>query len=90
MIASFTRTAIPGFIFRLRTMPLRLLRKPITATRSAIGVTPASLPDSTWPPALWPEGCFLASFDPQAASASASEAARTCADRNVYSGVQAW
>jgi hypothetical protein len=47
-IASPTRTAIPGFIVRLRTIPLRLLRKPMIATRSFIGVSPASLPLSTW------------------------------------------
>lgn len=40
-IASFTRSDWPGFIVRLRTMPLRLLSSPITATRSAIGVIPA-------------------------------------------------
>ena len=43
-IASVTRTDIPGFIRRSRTMPLRLFRRPITATRSCIGVTPTCCP----------------------------------------------
>jgi hypothetical protein len=46
-IASFTRIACPGFIVRLVTIPLRLFSSPITATRSFIGVTPASVPVST-------------------------------------------
>ena len=37
---SLTRIAWPGFSVRSRTMPLRLLSKPSTATRCAIGVTP--------------------------------------------------
>jgi len=40
--ASRIRIACPGLSVRSRTMPLRLLRKPSTATRSAIGVIPAS------------------------------------------------
>jgi len=47
-MASPALTDCPGFIVRLRTIPLRLLRKPMTATRSFIGVSPASLPFSTW------------------------------------------
>jgi len=43
-IASFTRTDIPGFIRRSRTIPLRLFRRPMTATRSCIGVTPTCCP----------------------------------------------
>jgi len=41
-VTSFTRIAWPGFSVRSRTMPLRLLSKPSTATRSAIGVTPGT------------------------------------------------
>ncbi len=37
-MASPTRKASPGFIVRSVVMPLRLLSRPITATRSAIGV----------------------------------------------------
>ena len=39
-MTSLTRIAWPGFKVRSRTIPLRLLRSPSTATRSAIGVTP--------------------------------------------------
>jgi hypothetical protein len=41
MTTSLTRTDCPGFNVRSRTIPLRLLSSPSTATRSAIGVTPA-------------------------------------------------
>jgi len=41
--ASPTRTACPGFIVTSRVSPLRLLSTPSTATRSAIGVAPASV-----------------------------------------------
>ncbi|MEJ7933085.1 hypothetical protein WG907_02295 [Sphingobium sp. AN558] len=37
-MASPARKASPGFIVRSWVMPLRLLSRPITATRSAIGV----------------------------------------------------
>ena len=37
-IASPTRRASPGFILRSVVMPFRLLSRPITATRSAMGV----------------------------------------------------
>jgi hypothetical protein len=37
-IASPARNASPGFILRSRVRPLRLLSRPITATRSAMGV----------------------------------------------------
>jgi len=37
-----TRMAWPGFISRSREMPLRLLSRPITATRWAIGVVPGA------------------------------------------------
>ncbi len=37
-MASPTRSASPGFIVRSVVMPLRLLSRPTTATRSAIGV----------------------------------------------------
>jgi hypothetical protein len=43
-IALFTRTDWPGFIRMSRVMPLRLFRNPMTATRSAIGVTPTCWP----------------------------------------------
>ena len=36
----FQRTDWPGRSFTSCTIPLRLLRMPIVATRSAIGVTP--------------------------------------------------
>ncbi len=38
--ASLMRSAWPGLSMMSRTMPLRLLSRPSTATRSAIGVTP--------------------------------------------------
>ena len=41
-MASLICSDWPGFKVRSRTIPLRLLRKPSTATRSAIGVTPAT------------------------------------------------
>lgn len=37
-MASPTRNASPGFIVRSRVRPLRLLSRPMTAVRSAIGV----------------------------------------------------
>ena len=43
-IASLTRTDWPGLSAMSRTMPLRLLSRPSTATRSAIGVTPSAAP----------------------------------------------
>jgi hypothetical protein len=42
-MTSPTRKAWPGFIVRSREMPLRLLSRPITATRSAIGVVPGAI-----------------------------------------------
>ena len=51
MTTSPTRIASPGFKVRSRDAPLRLLSRPITATRCAIGVEPAktdwSAPTST-------------------------------------------
>jgi len=44
IMASPTRSASPGFMRRSRVRPLRLLSRPITATRSFIGVAPARLP----------------------------------------------
>ena len=41
---SLTRTDWPGRSAMSRTMPLRLLSRPSTATRSAIGVTPSAAP----------------------------------------------
>lgn len=41
-MASPIRIAWPGFSVRSRLWPLRLLRKPITATRWAIGVLPGT------------------------------------------------
>ena len=41
---SFHRADCPGRSATLRTMPLRLLSTPSTATRWAIGVTPAWFP----------------------------------------------
>jgi len=41
-IASPTRSAWPGFRVSSRERPLRLFRKPRTATRSAIGVVPGA------------------------------------------------
>ena len=43
-IALLSRTDCPGFTRTSRVMPLRLLRMPRTATRSAIGVTPTCFP----------------------------------------------
>jgi hypothetical protein len=42
-MTSPARNASPGFIVRSREMPLRLLRSPMTATRSAIGVVPGAI-----------------------------------------------
>jgi hypothetical protein len=41
-------SACPGFIVSSREMPLRLLRSPITATRSAIGVVPGAIAVTVW------------------------------------------
>jgi hypothetical protein len=41
-ITSLTRNAWPGFMTRSRDRPLRLLSRPITATRSFIGVVPGA------------------------------------------------
>ena len=41
-MASPTRKAWPGFIFRSVSMPLRLFNRPITATRSGMGVVPGA------------------------------------------------
>ncbi len=41
------RATSPGFISMSRTSPLRLLSRPTTATRSAIGVAPSIPPTST-------------------------------------------
>jgi hypothetical protein len=41
-ITSSTRTPWPGLSVRFREMPLRLLSRPITAVRSAIGVVPGA------------------------------------------------
>jgi hypothetical protein len=43
-VASFRRTDWPGLRVKLRTIPLRLFNRPITATRSAIGVSAWSVP----------------------------------------------
>ncbi len=57
--ASLTRTAWPGLKVMSRTIPLRLLISPSTATRSAIGVTPATAPGprATVPAAEGPACC---------------------------------
>ena len=59
-VASFSRTAWPGFKVKSRTIPLRLFNRPITATRSAIGVSAWSEPaGAAWPaarPCCWLPG----------------------------------
>jgi hypothetical protein len=47
-ITSPTRTAWPGLRVSSREIPLRLLRSPSTATRSAIGVVPGASRVTVW------------------------------------------
>jgi hypothetical protein len=98
-ITSSTRTAWPGRSVRLREMPLRLLRRPITATRSAMGVVPGASSVtvcgmSTTSGSGSPPFCLAsrsgAPPGPQAVTAArAAAAAMTRLRRIAQSGVQA-
>lgn len=67
-MTSLTRIDWPGFSVRSRTMLLRLLSKPMTATRSRIGV----VPDVSWEAG----GSFACSTTPFSGISSLEQAAR--------------
>jgi len=58
-MALFQRTDWPGLSRTSRTIPLRLLRIPRTAMRSAIGVTPSFCPGPMF--ARWARAPFACS-----------------------------
>jgi hypothetical protein len=97
-ITSPARIASPGFSVRSREIPLRLFRRPITATRSPIGVVPGAMPLASSGISSR-TGCGSAALPPSAAGWSPPpHAARKtssgrngagCRKRIIYSGIQA-
>lgn len=88
------RIACPGFIVRSRSMPLRLLSTPMTATRSAMGVA-ARTPGTTG--ALRRDGAAVAPassaasawLPPEAAGGSAAGGGTTASFCNASAACQA-
>lgn len=76
--ASLIRTAWPGFRTMSRTIPLRLLSSPSTATRCAMGVTPSwsAAERGTSMVIAFPAGCRSAS-SPRSQPPIAAAAARS-------------